>query len=333
MNSKTNYEVAEMSDSGRFWFKRRYFDRESGKERSVVVSIEEKLLGIWGVRIEDSLSQQIWQLHEMSTNGEEKIVFERNIQRKNGSKSETINLGFVPKWIIEEIKCVCSEMKKRGLDENGRKYLSHLKNFMNTEKKEMSEKLTAKVEETKINGLYKINAETRGDVRGSFREVVRFPEIELLTGYDFIGKQVNHSFSVYGTLRGLHVEPWAKLVTVISGLAVCVFLDCRPKSKTFGKMETIYLGFGTTPDGQEIKGGAIFVETGIANSFMVLSDKMDYSYVVDDLWTPGTATYAINPMDEKLGISWTKYVPEDKIIRSERDMKSPSFTEFCKQRD
>lgn len=186
------------------------------------------------------------------------------------------------------------------------------------------------IKETDIKGLYKIVSEMKGDERGGFREVVRFPDLEEVTGYKFAAKQMNHSVSVYGTLRGLHVEPWAKLITVISGLAMCVLLDCRPKSKTYGKTEVIFLGFGKTPDGQEVKGGAIFVEAGIANSFLVLSKKLNYSYVVDDLWTPGTAMYAVNPMDPKLAIPWTKYVPENKIIRSDRDINSPSFKEFGK---
>lgn len=186
------------------------------------------------------------------------------------------------------------------------------------------------ITETSIKGLFKIVSEMKGDARGGFREVVRFPDLEKITGYQFAAKQMNHSVSVYGTLRGIHVEPWAKLVTVISGLAMCVLLDCRPKSKTYGKTETVFLGFGETPDGQEIRGGAMFIEAGIANSFLVLSEKLDYSYVVDDLWTPGTATYAVNPMDPALAIPWTKYVPEEKIIRSERDINSPSFEEFGK---
>lgn len=173
-------------------------------------------------------------------------------------------------------------------------------------------------------------SQTRGDERGSFREVARFPEVELLTGYDFVGKQVNHSLSTYGILRGFHVEPWAKLVTVVSGLAVSFLLDCRPGSRTFGKISKVYLGYGRTPEGEEIKGGALFIEPGIGNSVLTLSNKMDYNYVVDDLWRPDTALYAVNPMDPKLNVPWGNFVPLEKIIRSERDQKSPSFEEFAK---
>jgi|GEM_PF-1572553 dTDP-4-dehydrorhamnose 3,5-epimerase len=330
------YEVAEMSESKRYWFRREFCDLRYGNDRLVIISVEkmtnkggsysQKLP--WSLKIEERRSQQYWNLMAMSIDGEEKLYFERFVRGKKGEKDDILDLGFLPEWIIEEIRQVGIEMEQRGYDRGGSEFLKKLADEIVTEKEAVRSKLTAKVEETKIRGLFHILSQTRGDDRGSFREVVRFPEIELLTGYDFVGKQVNHSYSIYGTLRGLHVEPWAKLVTVISGLAVCVLLDCRSKSRTYGKMETIYLGFGKTPDGQQINGGAIFVEPGIANSFMVLSEKLDYAYVVDDLWRPDTATFAVNPFDEKLAISWEKYVPMDKIIRSERDMKSPSFKEF-----
>lgn len=331
MKNKTAYRFADIPEMGRYWFSRETVDENLGKVRKINISVEGRENGAWGIKIEEVFSGQIWQLCEAKVGDEERQVFERAVNKKGILKNDLIPLSHVPGWLIEELKLVVKEIKLRNIDEEARKYLSHLKNFIVKEKLQTREKLTAKIEETKIGGLYKINAETKGDSRGSFREVVRFPEIELLTGYDFLGKQVNHSYSIYGTLRGLHVEPWAKLVTVISGLVVCKLLDCRPKSKTFGQVETIYLGFGKTPDGQEIKGGAMFVGAGIANSFMVLSDKVDYSYVVDDLWTPGTSTYCVNPMDPKLGIDWTSYVPEEKIIRSERDIKAPSFEEFSQK--
>jgi dTDP-4-dehydrorhamnose 3,5-epimerase-like enzyme len=74
----------------------------------------------------------------------------------------------------------------------------------------------------------------------------------------------------------------------------------------------------------------VFIEPGIANSFLVLSESMNYTYVVDGLWTAATATFAVNPMDSALAIPWGEYVPEKDIVRSDRDMKSPTFAEFTK---
>lgn len=333
-----SYEVATLAGDARFWFRRGYCDIRYGKIRQVLITLEKagfedtSLVGLlpWNLRIDERNSMQFWELIVLNVDGEEKLMFERTVRGRSGGKRDNLNLGYTPDWLIEEIKQVALEMKERNFNEEGMEFLNKLTEVIVQSKEEKKVKFTAKVEKTEIGGLFHILSQTRGDDRGSFREVVRFPEIEVMTGYDFVGKQVNHSFSRYGTLRGLHVEPWAKLVTVVSGLAVCTLLDCRPKSQTMGESVTVYLGYGTTPDGQEIKGGALFIEPGIANSVLTLSDKLDYTYVVDDLWRPDTATYAVNPMDPKLAIPWTKYVPEKEIIRSERDQNSPTFEEFIK---
>lgn len=333
------YEVSEMTDVDRYWFRREFCDLRHGRTRIVLAAVEKAgwhgpdlISGLpCNVSIEDRGIQQAWKLVLMKLNGEDKLVFERFSKTKEGIKGETFNLAYLPSWIVEEIKQLALEMKERKMDEDGQNFLNNLVTKVEQEKAVAKAGLSAKVEELSIGGLYHIVSQTRGDERGSFREVARFPEVEILTGYDFVGKQANHSLSTYGILRGFHVEPWAKLVTVISGFAVSYLIDCRPGSRTFGKIDKVYLGYGTTPEGEEIKGGALFIEPGIGNSVLTLSEKMDYNYVVDDLWRPDTALYAVNPMDPKLGVPWGDYVPLDKIIRSERDQNSPSFAEFTEK--
>jgi len=334
-----SYQVTEMRDADRYWFHREICDLRHGRTRDVLVSVEkagwqgiELITGLpWNVTIEDKGIQQSWKLVLMKVNGEDKLVFERFSRTSEGVKGEIFDLAHLPLWIVEETKQVALEMKEREMDKEGKDFLTDLATKVEQEKTTAKAGLSAKVEELEIGGLFHILSTTKGDSRGSFREVARFPEIEILTGYDFVGKQVNHSKSSYGTLRGFHVEPWAKLVTVISGLAVSYLIDCRIGSRTFGKISKVYLGYGTTPDGVEVLGGALFIEPGIGNSILTLSDKMDYNYVVDDLWRPDTALYAVNPMDPKLAVQWEKHVPLDKIIRSERDQNSPTFEEFTKK--
>lgn len=334
-----NYEMSELPGAERYWFKREFCDLRHGRTREVLATVERSSwLGSeamsnmpWNISVEDRGVKQTWKLLLMRINGEEKTVFERFTKTREGIKEEIFDLAYLPKWVVEEISQISLEMKERKLSSDGIDFLTNLVTKVEQEKATAKAVLSAKVEELSIGGLHHILSTTRGDARGSFREVARFPEIELLTGYDFVGKQVNHSMSSYGTLRGLHVEPWAKLVTVISGFAVSVLLDCRPHSRTFGKMETVFLGYGKTPEGEEIKGGALFIEPGIANSVFVLSEKMDYQYVVDDLWRPDTALYSVNPMDPALAIEWTKYMPMEQIIRSERDQNSPTFAEFTEK--
>ncbi len=333
------YTVTVMSEADRYWFKREFCDLRHGKDRAVLVTMEKtgwpsELFDQnlpWNISVEDRKTRQTWKLILMSLDGSPKLCFERLIKGAEGAKQENFSLSYLPDWVLEELTQIALEMQQREMDEDGEKFVLDLVKKAKEEKALAKEKLSAKVEEMGIGGLHHILSTTRGDERGSFREVARFPEIELLTGYDFVGKQANHSLSTYGILRGFHVEPWAKMVTVISGLAVSYLIDCRPRSRTFGKMVKVYLGYGTTPEGEEVKGGALFIEPGIGNSVLTLSEKMDYNYVVDDLWRPDTALYAVNPMDPKLGVPWGDYVPLDKIIRSERDQNSPSFAEFTEK--
>lgn len=332
------YKITEISGANRYWFSRGFWDLSCGRKRKVLIALEkagwqgpEIVSGLpWNLSVEDRGIRQTWRLTLENVEGEDKMVFERLSKTREGVKTEIFNLAYLPSWVTKEIGRVATQMANKDFD-GGINFLANLVKKIVLEKELAKPALSAKIKPLSIGGLTHILSTTRGDERGSFREVARFPEIELLSGYDFVGKQVNHSMSSYGTLRGLHVEPWAKLVTVISGFAVSVLLDCRPHSRTFGKMETVFLGYGTTPDGEEIKGGALFIEPGIANSLLVLSDKMDYQYVVDDLWRPETALYSVNPMDPELAIDWGKFVPEEKIIRSERDQAAPSFAEFAKK--
>jgi len=331
INNNASYLVVGMADYGRYWFKRECCELRSGRTRLVLVTLEKTNNLSWNVLVEDRGSKQSWKLIQMRIDNEDKLVFERYITTREGIKEEIFNLAYLPEWLVEELTQIALEMEERNIDSLGINFLKNLVTRINIEKVEALKNISAIIKNFSMGGLHHIMAPTRGDTRGSFREVVRFPEIELLTGYDFVGKQVNHSVSSYGALRGFHVEPWAKLVTVISGFCVSILLDCRKNSKTFGKIETVFLGYGTTPDGKKIEGGALFIEPGIANSVLALSEKLDYNYIVDDLWRPDTALFAINPMDPALGIDWGKYVPLDKITRSERDTNSPSFAEFTQK--
>src|ERR1700694_5652000 len=94
---------------------------------------------------------------------------------------------------------------------------------------------------TKLAGLLKIERPLRYDERGFFHEVVRPEDLEEFTGKKFELRQVNHSRSVKGVVRGLHAERWDKIVWVARGKAYCAIVDIRPESPTFGQFESFEL--------------------------------------------------------------------------------------------
>ncbi len=94
--------------------------------------------------------------------------------------------------------------------------------------------------------------------------------------------QDNHSRSSRGILRGLHYQlaPHAqgKLVRVVSGEIFDVAVDVRRSSSTFGRW------VGITLSAENFK--SVWIPTGFAHGFMVLSDTADVLYKTTDFYAP-----------------------------------------------
>ena len=92
-------------------------------------------------------------------------------------------------------------------------------------------------EPTKLPGVVIIEPKVYADQRGFFMETYKKSEFTA-GGIDADFVQENHSKSVAGTLRGLHLqrEPkaQAKLVRVLEGEIFDVAADIRPDSPTYG---------------------------------------------------------------------------------------------------
>lgn len=127
-----------------------------------------------------------------------------------------------------------------------------------------------------IEGLKIIDLAVHEDARGWFKENWRADWL------DFRPVQQNVSFNAArGTTRGLHAEPWDKLVSVAHGRVFGAWHDLREGSATFG--ETVTHEFG--PE------SAVFVPRGVANGFQALEDDTVYTYLVGDYWS-ADAQYA-----------------------------------------
>lgn len=127
-----------------------------------------------------------------------------------------------------------------------------------------------------IEGLQVIDLTVHEDARGWFKENWRADWL------DFSPVQQNVSFNAdKGTTRGLHAEPWDKLVSVATGRVFGAWYDLREDSPTFGATHTREIGPET----------AVFVPRGVANGFQALVDATTYTYLVADHWSPD-ADYA-----------------------------------------
>lgn len=174
-----------------------------------------------------------------------------------------------------------------------------------------------KVYRTKINDLYYLEHNFNPDDRGFFAEIGHTYKIEQLINKPFKIAQINHAFSKKNVVRGLHLEDWNKLVTVIDGLSFAALADLRPESKTFGQVETFILG--PKPPGLK---GSLFITAGIGNSVCVLKGPVDYIYCVDKLYKDRKTIndQAVSLFDPDLNIDWP--IKKSQMIISKRDQNA-----------
>lgn len=170
------------------------------------------------------------------------------------------------------------------------------------------------ITETELSGLFIIERPTFPDDRGFFRESFRKADLEVRTGYPIEFVQANHSRSVKNTLRGVHIAPWHKLINVTRGEVQAVIADLRPDSKNFGKYISVTIG--------DSNRCSIFIPAGFGNSFAVISDEADYTYLTTDYWAPGKE-YTVRFNDPDLAIKWQVEEP----VVSDRDKACPTVRE------
>jgi len=129
--------------------------------------------------------------------------------------------------------------------------------------------------------------------------------------------QDNHSRSVQGTVRGLHLQvarPQAKLIRVIVGEIFDVAVDVRLGSPTFGKWVGVRLSAESFRQ--------YYIPEGFAHGFSVLSPVAEIEYKCTDLYDPpGQIGLAWN--DPTLGIPWGVDTP----VLSDRDRQNPTIAE------
>ncbi|MCG7247261.1 dTDP-4-dehydrorhamnose reductase [Corynebacterium simulans] len=140
------------------------------------------------------------------------------------------------------------------------------------------------VTKTAIEGLLFIELDVHGDNRGWFKENWQRAKMVEAGLPDFQPVQNNVSFNAAaGVTRGLHAEPWDKLVSVAHGKVFGAWCDLREGSETYGELVTHEVGPNT----------AVFVPWGVANGFQAL-EKTAYSYLVNDHWSPDAEYTFVN---------------------------------------
>jgi len=168
---------------------------------------------------------------------------------------------------------------------------------------------------TDIPGLIIIEPDVFQDNRGFFMETHhqnRYAE----HGFNDVFVQDNLSYSIKGTLRGLHFQikhPQAKLVQTITGEIFDVAVDIRPASSTFGKWVGAYLS------GENKR--QLFIPKGFAHGFCVISETAHFLYKCTDFYDPKDEG-GIIWSDPDINIDW----PVKDPLVSSKDNKLPRLS-------
>ncbi len=174
------------------------------------------------------------------------------------------------------------------------------------------------VQTTDIEGLLVLERPTMDDERGFFREVLEKRDIEAGAGNKIEIVQWNHSRSKPGVIRGIHAEPWDKIVYCVRGSVLNVVVDLRVGSATFGRVFSKQLG------GENMY--ALYIPQGVANSFCVLGqESADYSYLVTAYYE-GKPTPAISWDDPLITKQFGGWPVKNPII-SDKDKNYPTLKE------
>jgi dTDP-4-dehydrorhamnose 3,5-epimerase len=156
--------------------------------------------------------------------------------------------------------------------------------------------------ETIVPDCYLYQIDQYKDRRGFFSELFKVGR------YDgFTPLQANWSFSVKNVIRGIHIVPFAKLVTCVQGRILDVCVDMRQDSPT-------YLAYALRELSPE-NGHQLFIPAHCGHAFMALEEST-IVYFQDGVYNPGVER-TVHPLDPKVHIPWPK---TDEVIISDKDL-------------
>jgi dTDP-4-dehydrorhamnose 3,5-epimerase len=174
-----------------------------------------------------------------------------------------------------------------------------------------------KAEKTAFPTAWIIEPEAFHDQRGYLMETYHKDKYESL-GLRTHFVQDNLSYSVRGTLRGLHYQHphgQAKLVQVVRGGIFDVIVDIRWGSPTFGR----WMGVRLSDENRR----QCYVPEGFAHGFCVLSETALVYYKCSDFYSPESEG-GILWRDPEMGIEW----PISDPLLSEKDGSLPCLRDI-----
>lgn len=179
------------------------------------------------------------------------------------------------------------------------------------------------VRELAVAGSWEFTPKQWPDPRGLFLEWFKADVVEQAVGHPFELRQVNHSVSTRGTLRGVHyadVPPsQAKYVYVTRGAAVDFVIDIRVGSPTFGLVDAVVL--------DDVDRRAVYVSEGLGHAVLSLTDDLNLNYLVTQPYAP-SREHGLHPFDAELDLRSHPLFPNDlEPTLSDKDATAPTLAQ------
>ena len=169
-----------------------------------------------------------------------------------------------------------------------------------------------KIKKTKFKDLIVFKSKNYYDKRGLFRELALKNKIKKKLIFTVVSK------SKKNVLRGLHMQKkfkQGKYVSVLKGKILDVAVDCRKKSKTFGKHFKIVLS--------ERNCNSIFIPPGFLHGFLGLEKENIIVYSCTN-YRNKKSEISVKWNDKDLNINWQIKKP----ILSRKDSDNFEFKEI-----
>jgi len=173
-----------------------------------------------------------------------------------------------------------------------------------------------------LEGAFEIALNPRRDERGYF---MRTFDEAIFRKHGLVSSwmQENEACSTrVHTIRGLHFQrPPAtetKLVRVVAGKALDIFVDLRRRSPTYGQWGSVEL----SAERQNM----VYLPKGFAHGYCTLTDGVVMLYKVDAAYAP-EAESGLRWNDPEIGIAWPTGEPlisaKDQALPLLKDLESP----------
>lgn len=162
-----------------------------------------------------------------------------------------------------------------------------------------------------IKDAYIVSVKLHQDHRGHLAELFNMNAYpEDITKY-FPVQQVTWSSNHKNSVRGIHISPYAKLLTCVRGSVYDVVVDMRPDSPSYLQWAAVHL---TSTNGLQI-----LIPSDCGHGYLALEEDAAVIYCQGGFFDKSIPQHSASVFDPILSIAWPIKNPEENVLISSKD--------------